>query len=159
MKFLVISDTHGNIEKAEAVYRKAGDFDGVIHLGDLAADAERLRRRTDAWVISVKGNMDGDFSERNYKVLTTDFGRILLVHGHRERVKSGLTALLYRAEELECRAVFFGHTHEAFYEEEDGILLLNPGSLTLPYGFSDPSYAVVTISEAGELNAGIVYFS
>jgi len=157
MKFLVISDTHGNIDKAVEIYEKVGDFDGMIHLGDVYSDAERFKRMTGAWVIAVKGNMDGDFSERNYKVLKTEFGRILLVHGHRERVKQGLTALLYRADELECEAVFFGHTHQALYLEEGNTILLNPGSLTLPYGYDRPSYAVVEITDEGELNAGIVY--
>ena len=157
MKFLVISDTHGNVDKAVEVYDKAGDFDGIIHLGDLASDAERIKRMTGAWVINVKGNMDGDFSDRNYKVLKTDAGRILLTHGHRERVKHGLTALVYRAEELECSAVFFGHTHQALYIEEGGMTLFNPGSLSYPYGMEPPSYGIVDISDEGELNCGILY--
>ena len=157
MKFLVISDTHGHVDKAVEIYDKLSDLDGIIHLGDLAADAERIKRMTGAWVISVKGNMDGDYSDRNYKVLKTEYGRILLVHGHKERVKQGLTALLYRAEELECSAVFFGHTHQALYLEEGDMILLNPGSLTIPYGMDPPSYAIVEITEDGDLNAGIVY--
>ncbi len=156
MRLLVISDTHGSVEKAVELIRK-GNYDAVIHLGDLVRDAEAIRQETGAWVIGVAGNMDGDFSPRNYKVLKTEFGRILLVHGHREKVKSGLTNLCYRAEEMDCRAVFFGHTHQAYYEEEDGLVLLNPGSLSLPYGWDPPSYAEVEITEEGKLNAGIVY--
>ncbi|MDO4482206.1 MAG: metallophosphoesterase [Bacillota bacterium] len=156
MKFLVVSDTHGNADKAAEIYDK-GDFDGIIHLGDLASDAERIKRMTGAWVINVKGNMDGDYSDRNYKVLKTDGGRILLTHGHKERVKQGLSALMYRAEELECSAVFFGHTHQALYIEEGEIKLFNPGSLTYPYGMERPSYGIAEIDEDGELNCGIVY--
>ena len=156
MKFLVISDTHGSYEKAVDLINK-GNYDAVIHLGDLVRDAEAIRERTGAWVIGVAGNMDGDFSPRNYKVLKTEFGRILLVHGHREKVKSGLTNLCYRAEELDGRAVFFGHTHQAFYEEEGELVLLNPGSLSIPYGWEPPSYAEVEITDDGELYAGIVY--
>ncbi|MBQ3390251.1 MAG: metallophosphoesterase [Firmicutes bacterium] len=156
MKLLVISDTHGSYEKAVDLIKK-GDYDAVIHLGDLVRDADAIRERTGAWVIGVAGNMDGNFSPRNYKVLKTEFGRILLVHGHREKVKSGLQNLCYRAEELDCRAVFFGHTHQAFYEEEGGLVLLNPGSLSLPYSWEPPSYAEVEITDDGELTAGIVY--
>ncbi len=156
MKLLVISDTHGSVDKAVDIYDE-GDYDAIIHLGDMASDAERIRIMTGARVIGVNGNTDGDFSEKNYKILNTAFGRILLVHGHRERVKSGLTALIYRADELGCDAVFFGHTHQPVYLEEDGLVVLNPGSLTYPYGFSSPSYGVVEITEEGELSGGIVY--
>ena len=62
MKFLVISDTHGSYEKAVDLINK-GNYDAVIHLGDLVRDAEAIRERTGAWVIGVAGNMDGDFSD------------------------------------------------------------------------------------------------
>ncbi|MBR2576556.1 MAG: metallophosphoesterase, partial [Firmicutes bacterium] len=39
MKFLVISDTHGSYEKAVDLINK-GNYDAVIHLGDLVRDAE-----------------------------------------------------------------------------------------------------------------------
>lgn len=157
MKFLVISDTHGEVDKAVEVYEQHGDFDAILHLGDLSRDAKSIQRMTGARLIGVNGNMDGDFSEKNYKILKTEFGNILMVHGHRERVKSGLTTLMYRAEELDCKAVFFGHTHEALYENAGDLVLLNPGSMRFPYGFSNPSYAIVEITDDGELNAGIVY--
>lgn len=157
MKFLVISDTHGEVDKAVEIYEQHGDFDAILHLGDLADDARRIQRMTGARLIGVNGNMDGDYSEKNYKILKTKFGDILMVHGHRERVKSGLTALMYRAEELGCRAVFFGHTHEALYEDDGDMIFLNPGSMKFPYGYSRPSYAIAEITDDGELSAGIVF--
>ena len=55
--------------------------------------------------------------------------RILLAHGDRYGVKTSLTHLSYRAEELACQAAFFGHTHRAFCGYVGGALLLNPGAL------------------------------
>lgn len=40
MKFLVISDTHGDIKKAIAIYENCTDIDAIIHLGDTKKDAE-----------------------------------------------------------------------------------------------------------------------
>ena len=48
----------------------------------------------------------------------------------RDRVKSSLTHLSYRAEELACQAAFFGHTHRAFCGYVGGALLLNPGDVS-----------------------------
>lgn len=155
MKILVISDTHGHIEEAERIYNE-GDFDMIVHLGDLYDDALMIERDTGARVVAVRGNMDMDYSPVNYRVLKTDFGRILLIHGHREKVKSGLMNLIYRTHEMDCDAVFFGHTHQAFYDEVDGLVVLNPGSLTYPYGYgAAPSYAVVEISGDGDFAAEI----
>lgn len=156
MRLLVISDTHGRIEKAEEIILKQGPFDWVIHLGDYYDDARHLEMRTGAEVIGVKGNMDGGYSREDYRILPTDFGQILLVHGHMEKVKQGVMNLLYRAEELGCKAAFFGHTHVPMFEEMYGIYLLNPGSLTLPHLSAQGSYAVVDIGE-GNLEASILY--
>ena len=46
MKLLVISDTHGSVEKAVELIRK-GNYDAVIHLGDLVRDAEAIRAKLD----------------------------------------------------------------------------------------------------------------
>ena len=37
MKYLVLSDTHSKINRASRLYQEAGDFDGIIHLGDTGA--------------------------------------------------------------------------------------------------------------------------
>ena len=56
----------------------------------------------------------------------------------------------------EC--VFFGHTHKPVIDEEDGIMVLNPGSLTFPrQNGHKPSYAVVEADEDGGLSAEIRY--
>ena len=67
--------------------------------------------------------------------------RILLAHGDRYGVKSSLTRLSYRAEELACQAAFFGHTHRAFCGYVGGALLLNPGALR------EGNWAEVTVQE------------
>lgn len=149
MKILLISDTHGNITKAVEAYHQNEKIDLMIHLGDVRKDAEKLKKTLPVDILSVNGNMDGDFSERGYKILHTDFGDIFVAHGHMEKVKSGLTNLLYKAESLLCKAAFFGHTHIPLVHETEGFTLVNPGSLTYPRPGSRPSYAIVNIEENG----------
>ena len=156
MRILVISDTHGKIEQAEELIKNRGPFDRVIHLGDYYSDAQCLERLIGAELIAVKGNMDGGYGKDEYRILSTEFGDILLVHGHRERVKTGLMNLLYRTQELGCKAAFFGHTHVPVFEEHSGLYLMNPGSLTLPHLSTQGSYAIVETSPEG-LEVSILY--
>ena len=156
MKILVISDTHGKIDRALEIYNKLDDIDLVVHLGDLWHDAKRLKELLPVSLLAVKGNMDGAFSREEYHILDTEFGKIFLSHGHMENVKQGLDNIMYKAESLQCKAVFFGHTHIPMFHQVEGLYLLNPGSLTLPVGGRKGSYAVVTVTDQ-ELSATIFY--
>jgi putative phosphoesterase len=158
MKFFVISDTHGNIDKVKQVYQRLTGIDYLIHLGDFQSDALKLEKDLGVKVISVRGNTDGSHSANDYKILESEFGNILLVHGHMEKVKSSYQNLLYRAQELNCKAVLFGHTHDPFYGEFNGIYLLNPGSLSLPKNTEKASYAIVN-TKKDEFYASIVYYN
>jgi putative phosphoesterase len=156
MKFLIISDTHRNLAAAGEIVTAAKDVDHIVHLGDMSADARELSRLTKREIISVNGNCDFDFSDENYKLLEAECGRILLLHGHREHVKSGLLRLYYRAVDLGCRAAFFGHTHVACVIEKDGVTLVNPGSLTYPARGANPSYALAR-TRADGLSVSILH--
>lgn len=158
MKIFVISDTHGKTQRAKEVYARLKGIDLIVHLGDFQKDAKELGKELGTDVISVKGNTDGSSSSKDYKILETSYGKVLLVHGHREEVKFSLQNLLYRTQELGCKAAFFGHTHEPFYGEIDGVYLVNPGSLSFPKEESKASYAIVTINK-DEFNAAIVYYN
>lgn len=158
MKIFVISDTHGKTSKAEEVWEKLTGVDLVIHLGDYAEDARRLERFFQTEVIAVKGNMDGSYSPDDYKIVETEFGKLLLTHGHMDNVKMSPLNLIYRARELDCKAVLFGHTHKPAYEETHGIYLVNPGSLSQPRDGSDGSYAIIHTSP-DTFNCAIVYYS
>ena len=52
-------------------------------------------------------------------------------------VKYGYNSIFYRAKELDVDIVLFGHSHIPIIEECDGIILMNPGSISL--GMSSPS--------------------
>jgi putative phosphoesterase len=147
LKLYVISDTHGEIDKAVEVCNKLHSVDLIIHLGDMELDARNISERTGKTVISVRGNSENSCDVPYFYVLETEYGKIFLTHGHQQGVKVSLHRLLYQVQELGCKAAFFGHTHSPVFIEENGIYLLNPGSLTIPFPQTSPSFAVVNISE------------
>lgn len=158
MKIFVTSDTHGRTDKAEEVLGRLKDVDLILHLGDYERDALRLEQAFGIRTVSVKGNMDGSFSSDDYQVLDTEYGGLLLTHGHMFHVKTSPLNLIYKAQELGCKAALFGHTHVPAYEETNGIYLINPGSLSQPRDGSQGSYAMIHTS-AREFHCAIVYYS
>jgi uncharacterized protein len=150
LKLLVISDTHGHIDRAIRLLPLFTDLDAIIHLGDYLRDAEHLQKYTDVKIIAVGGNCDGVTSKTEaIKTLDSPFGSLLITHGHLHGAKKGIDRLLYQAAESKAKAVLFGHTHTPFYGIFDGVSLINPGSLSLPGNQTQGTYAVINIDEAG----------
>lgn len=128
MHFLVVSDIHG--ADTEPICQKAGDFDGLIFLGDGADCLPRLRK---AFPVchAVAGNCDGRlFDLPLEKELRIEGKRLLLTHGHRYGVKWGLSVLADEAHARGCDAVLFGHTHTPTLTYDGGVGLFNPGAVT-----------------------------
>ena len=130
MKVLVISDTHGDVNYAFTAHTLSEPVDVIIHLGDGSADAELLRETLDVPVINIAGNCDPCSNAPRERVWECEGKRILLTHGDAYQVKCGLVRLRQRAEEIGADAVLFGHTHHGVLEHHDGLLLINPGTLS-----------------------------
>ncbi len=145
VQVLVMSDSHGN----EAVLRKALVLEpqvaAVIHLGDGAAEAQRVATEDSRpWHI-VRGNCDYGEAVPVKTVVSIGGAKLYLTHGYTERVKSGLLTLSCTAKENEVAAALYGHTHIPDIAFDGGILLLNPGSIS-----GTSTYAVLEI-ENGRL--------
>jgi hypothetical protein len=150
IRILVVSDSHGMIEHAVETIKKDGSFDRMIHLGDEVDDAIRLSRRLKIDQLDlVIGNCDYVGQGPEEKILDIDGVKILMTHGHRYGVKYTLDKLYYRAREADARIALFGHTHQRKMEEERGLILFNPGSLSLPRDWQEKrkSYGIIQISE------------
>jgi len=158
MKILVIGDTHGKLNKVRDIWKKLKEIDLIIHTGDHISDAKVLERELGIPVTAVRGNCDGSHSSDDFVIIETEYGKLLLTHGHMENVKYQLSTLMYKALENGCKAAIFGHTHRALIEEADGIYFVNPGSLTQPRDGSDGSYAIIRTSQSS-FDASIVYYS
>lgn len=144
MRILVISDTHGCVERAFAAHSQCEPIDAIIHLGDGSDDADLLRDVLQIPVINVAGNCDVTTTAPRERIWECAGHCLLLTHGDRYQVKAGLAKLRQRAVEVDADVVMFGHTHVALYEEISGFTLLNPGNMAR-YG-QYTSYAVVEIS-------------
>jgi putative phosphoesterase len=158
MKILVISDTHGDTNKAEEVIKANNGTDMVIHLGDYFRDAQKLSGLfPDIHFEYIYGN--SDFMTDNVpaeKVLELCGKRIFITHGHRYSVKWDYYKLFKKAEELNADIVLFGHTHIPDMAKKGKRYVLNPGSTSDPRSNKDESYAVIEIKN-GILSPRICY--
>ena len=144
-RLLIISDSHGNTAGILRAYKAAGNVDAAVHLGDFERDSAVLRGR--ARVYSVKGNCDLGSVQKEERIVSFGGVRILMVHGHRQRVKHGLLSLGFYAQEKKADAVLFGHTHLPAEIFADGVLLFNPGALS---GMRQ-TYGILEIDDNGRI--------
>ena len=153
MKILVISDTHGDKKRMEHVIASNGDVDLIIHCGDSELEATYFDNKG---IQIVRGNCDFDEHYPEERILELNKERFLVVHGHKHNVKNTLMPLFYRAKEAEATVVCFGHSHLLGAELQDGILFVNPGSLTNPRGRKEKSYALL---EKNDTNWIVTFFN
>ncbi len=158
MKLLVLSDTHGRIGTAESVLEKiGGKMEAVLHLGDHAEDAAELAARFPKLrFFSVRGNND-DMQAPKERLLRLGGHVILMVHGHLHGVSWGVDRLYYRAMEQGADIALFGHTHRPYYEQSGAVLLMNPGSLSLPRGDGIPTFGILTL-EDGRMEGAVMEY-
>lgn len=140
MRIVVLSDTHGEYSCIDQVRQHVGKVDAVFHCGDSELDAHH-ESLTNAFVVS--GNCDWDSSFPNEVITEVAGTRIFMTHGHLFQVKSTMMPLSYRAQELAAEVVLFGHSHLLGAELVNQTLFVNPGSLSLPRGRKEKSYAII----------------
>lgn len=149
MKILVISDTHGDINRAEEAVRFNPDVDLIIHLGDYFRDAQKLSDIFPNIPIEyIYGNSDFMIEDvPAEKMLVLCGKRIFITHGHRYSVKWDYDKLYRKAEETKADVLLFGHTHVPDLICRDTYYVINPGSTSDPRDDSSESYAIIEINE------------
>ena len=146
MKILIVSDTHGKDEKLEEAVLREAPFDYFIHCGDVEGREIFIEALVECPCTIVAGNNDFFSDLPREDVIQLEGHRLLVTHGHYYGASMGLYGLLDEGKTRGCQAVLFGHTHRPVNETEDGILLLNPGSLAYPRQEGKrPSYAVMEL--------------
>ena len=143
MKVVVFSDSHGNVRNMEEVVRRDRP-DLVLHLGDVNPDAQALQRQFPELPMDwVCGNCDGRRPDlQTEKVLLIQGHRVLMMHGHTREVKFGVEQAVWAAREARAEVLLFGHTHVPVCTYENGLWLLNPG--TIRGGWQGASYGVIS---------------
>jgi len=156
--FLVMSDSHGNLGNLKKIINDYPYINTIIHLGDYYRDAARLRElHPEKEYHMVHGNCDFSVSDIPAEmVLDVEGLHILITHGNRYGVKSGLGMLQSRALNAGADVVLFGHTHVPLVQRYGDLLLVNPGSAGYPRGGSMyPTYALLEIGN-GKAEARIM---
>ena len=169
MRVYVVSDTHGSVTSWRKIIDITGESDLFFHLGDVLYHgprnpipegydpktlAEELKKfRMDY----VRGNCDADVDvmvlglAEMPKVAeeSIEGWKIVMIHG--EDLEDEFEFLRSRNAQVLLR----GHTHIPKMEIESGMMVLNPGSPSLPKGGFPPTFAILDI-EKEVLRARIV---
>ena len=158
MKILIISDTHGRLENLYRVLEIEKPVDNLLHLGDFSRDQDEIRAAAECACAFVRGNCDWCCDERD----TRDFGlfdhRIHMEHGH--MLPDSFAGIAAKAAGLGADIIMYGHTHMPLVHRQNGVYIVNPGSLSKPRQ-SDrrPSYIIMTIEDGQEPEFEIRYLS
>jgi uncharacterized protein len=153
---VVLADTHiprraKGLPEGLLPYLEEADL--ILHAGDLLDPKLLDELALYAPVRAVKGNVDPpevDLPE----TLEFDFGgaRVAMIHdsGRREGRRRRLARRF-----PEARVIVFGHSHIPFLEDEDDLLLLNPGSPTDKRRQPEHTFSLLR-AERGEVRAEIL---
>ena len=157
-RILLISDTHGRLKWLPDALRKAGRIDMVLHMGDSVGGLKEIETMAKVPVIGVRGNCDYMTSlDRDVEINISGLP-IFITHGHNYYVGSGLDMLQDEAERRCVRIACFGHTHVPFCKEINGIIYVNPGSLSQPRQEGrKPSYGIITGDKESGFSCEIRY--
>ncbi|MBQ7563367.1 MAG: metallophosphoesterase [Lachnospiraceae bacterium] len=159
-KVLVISDNHGRTELMYELVGLVKPVDLIVHCGDVEVPniERRLSERADCPVHVVSGNNDYFGGYPFVDIFMLGEHRVLLTHGHKQKLYYDLTNLFYLAAQEQADIVLFGHLHTPIIQREGEVLLVNPGSLTYPRQSNGlPSYAMLTLEDDGTVRAAIRY--
>lgn len=150
-RLLVVSDTHGDRRALQAAIDAQPEASLLVHLGDGAADLTAINEFISIRTLQVSGNCD--FSSPFPDDAEFRFGGhvFFAAHGHRYGVKHDLYRFACAARSRGARMALFGHTHRALTLYDDGLYLLNPGSLG-----RGGTYATVDVDANGGIVSNIV---
>ena len=158
MKILVVSDTHGRDENLETVVYREAPFDMLVHCGDVEGREIFIEALAECPCSIVSGNNDFFSDLPREEEIEIAGKKFLVTHGHYYGVSIDETGVVEEAHSRNCDGVMFGHTHRPVLEVIDGILAINPGSLSYPRQMGRrPSYVVLETDEDGNITGEIKY--
>lgn len=162
MKILIVSDTHRRDGNLREVIDRVKPFDVMIHLGDTEGSEQFFREWVDnenCAIYVVQGNNDFfSFTDREKEISLGKY-RAFLTHGHLYGVTLGTEGIKDEARSRKVDIAMFGHTHKPHLEYcDDGLVVLNPGSLSYPrQDGRRPSYMLMEIDREGEAHYTVAY--
>ncbi len=161
MKIGIISDTHGDLFGWQKAIELLADCNYIIHCGDILNPgpfnplpegfnplglAEELNK-SDIPILFVRGNCDSEVDtlaiklpiQSPYLIFNWEELNLIAQHGHQEEAEDYYkTASTYKV-----KIAISGHTHIYDLQKKDGLLILNPGSPSIPKGSEIPTIALL----------------
>ncbi len=160
MKILIVSDTHGRDAVLKSVLEAVKPIDMLVHCGDVEGSEDYIRALAECPVHMVAGNNDFFCELPKEEEFCIGRYRVLLTHGHYYYITMGAQMMKEDARARGFDIVMFGHTHRPFLEQEAGITVLNPGSLSFPRQEGrKPSYMIMELDRHGEAHFTVNYVS
>ena len=145
MRVLVLSDSHGCVQRLRRVLETEAECPVVFFLGDGLSDLGRVQDAFPARrFVAVCGNCDWQSdapSAETFAYQYVDGHTILATHGHCVSVRRTLRVLAEKAKGVRADLALYGHTHRAAADTCEGVLCVNPGALC------DGRYAVLTLTK------------
>lgn len=146
MLAVVLADTHiprraKELPGAMRPYLESADV--ILHAGDLMDPAVIEELSAHAPVHAVRGNLDPP-EEKLPETVELNPGGVPVAMVHDSGRKEGRRRRLARRFP-DARVVVFGHSHIPFLEDEDGLMLLNPGSPTDKRRQPEHTFALLTV--------------
>ncbi len=136
MKIVVFGDSHiparaSHLPRELIRYIDEKQIDLLITTGDLT-DYSILENLPVGRIVSIRGNMD--FGNIPVEAILPIYGfTFYITHGHIVG-RGNYSKLVQIAKMKNANVVVTGHTHEPSIFIQDGILVLNPGTITGAYG-------------------------
>lgn len=162
MKILVVSDIHGSkyyADKMLEIYKSEAP-DKIILLGDLyyhgprnpltkeyaPMEVAKILNSLKEEILCVRGNCDAEVDEMISEFKFND-NLILDINGKRVFCTHGQNYNIYNLPNEKIDIMLYGHFHTGFIKEKDGIIIANPGSISLPKENTEHSYIIIDENE------------
>ena len=132
MRVLIVSDTHGRHGGLARALQEAGNIDMLIHLGDVEGGETYIDAVADCEKHIIRGNNDFFSELPREEEFYIGSHKVFITHGHAYYVSLDPEYIREEGKARGAEIVMFGHTHRPFFEDDNGIIVLNPGSLSFP---------------------------
>ncbi len=158
MKVLIVSDTHRHNDNLLIALEKAGKIDMLIHCGDAEGTEEQIRELINCPMCIVAGNNDFFTRLQTEAFFELEGHKIMVTHGHYHHVSVGVEHLVRDAITRGADIVIYGHTHRPMMEIKNGVVVLNPGSISYPRQDGRiPTYMIMEIDKFGDIHYTLRY--
>ncbi len=152
MRVLIVSDTHGRHGGLDRALQEAGNIDMLIHLGDVEGGETYIDAVADCEKHIIRGNNDFFSELPREEEFYIGSHKVFITHGHAYYVSLDPEYIREEGKARGAEIVMFGHTHRPFFEDDNGIIVLNPGSLSFPRQEGRKgSYMILEVDQDGGL--------